>query len=332
MRTLIAFGFALGFPFALAACGGGSSSNTSGAGGTGGGTGSTSTSTSSSASTTTTSSAASSSASGAGGGSSAAAFKIEVFSSDPASTDVNSVLISGETDAVLVDTQFFLADANKVIELVNASGKTLKTVFLTHAHPDHYLGLDPIHTAFPNAEVVATQDVVDDLNKSGQATFDALKVQLGALIADKLFVPTVIAADSIELEGQKLTVIQLPEPGESAHAAALGVVNPNALIAGDVLYNNVHLVLSECASLGWLNNLATLKALGYGTFYPGHGAEAKAAIFNADAQYIKDVVPIMDAAATQDDAKAQIKQAYPAYQSDFLLNFSVGQYFTNCKK
>jgi glyoxylase-like metal-dependent hydrolase (beta-lactamase superfamily II) len=332
MRTFVTFGLALGFSsLALGACGG--TSNSSGAGGDGGGTTVSTTSTSGSTGSTSTSGApTSASGAGGGGGSAPAAFKIQVYSSAPTGPAVNSVLITGEKDAVLVDGQFFKADADKVVELVKASGKTLKTVFLTHAHPDHYLGLDPIHAAFPAAEVVATKDVVADFNQAAQGTFDALKAQLGAQIADKLFAPTALSGDSIELEGEKLKVIELPEPGESAHAAALGLVDPNALIAGDVLYNDIHLVLAECASQGWLNNLNTLKGLGYGTFYPGHGAEAKAAVFDADAHYIKDVVPIMDAAATEADAQAQIKQKYPAYQSDFLLGFSVQQYFAHCKK
>lgn len=330
MRTFAIFGFAFGFSLALGACSSesGSTDATSGAGGSNGVSGST---TSAASGSTSASSSSSSSTSGVGGGA-PAAFKVQVYASDPAGPDVNSVLVSGVTDAVLVDSQFFKADTDKVIELVKASGKTLKTVLLTHAHPDHYLGLDQLHTAFPNAQVVATKDVVDDFNKSAQGTLEFLKMQpFGAQVADKIFAPTALAGDTIDLEGQKLKVISLLKPGESAHAAALGIPNPNALIAGDLLYNNAHLVISECASQGWIENLTTVKALGYTTFYPGHGAEATAAVFDADAQYLKDAVPIMDKAATEDEAKAQIKAKYPDYQSDFLLGFSVGQYFANCK-
>jgi len=55
-------------------------------------------------------------------------------------------------------------------------------------------------------------------------------------------------------------------------------------------------------------------------------------VLDADAEYIKAVIPIMDAAATPADAKSAIKQKYAKYGSDFLLGFSVDNYFTTCKK
>ena len=56
-----------------------------------------------------------------------------------------------------------------------------------------------------------------------------------------------------------------------------------------------------------------------------HLRQTTMAVIDADAKYIQDVVPLMNAAATADAAKAEIKQKYPAYQSDFLLGFSAGK-------
>lgn len=53
---------------------------------------------------------------------------------------MNSYLVLGDKEALVVDGQFFKADATKVVDLIKASGKTLTAVFLTHAHPDHYYG------------------------------------------------------------------------------------------------------------------------------------------------------------------------------------------------
>jgi glyoxylase-like metal-dependent hydrolase (beta-lactamase superfamily II) len=334
MRTSSVFGMALGFSLALGAC---SDTGSSGATSNTGGAGSTGEPTTGSTGSGATGSTGSSSGSGSGSGSSSSGggfsgFKIAVYASDPAGPAVNSVLITGEKDAILVDGQFFSADATKVIDLVKASGKTLKTVVLTHAHPDHYLGLEPIHAAFPDAPVVATKDVVADFKKSAQGTLDFLKTMLGTQIPDKLVTLTELSGATIDLEGQALQVIELPNPGESEHSAAIGLSNPSALIAGDLIYNGIHLVLSECKSQGWLDNLTEIKKQSFTTIYPGHGAQTTMAVIDADAQYIQDVVPIMNAAATADAAKTEIKQKYPAYQSDFLLGFSVDQYFTNCKK
>ncbi len=322
--------FGLAFALTLvAACGGNettsSTTSTSSASGTGGAPATTSDSASASTSTST------SSAGGAGGGG-VADLTVQTYQSDVAGPAVDSHLILGSKEAVLVDGQFFKADAAKVIALVNASGKTLTTVFLTHAHPDHYLGLDPIHAAFPQAKVVTTAAVLAEFKAKSAATFMYLKTSFTDQIADALTTPEVLAGNTITIDGQALTVIEAPHAGESGSAAALALPGKKALIAGDVVYHDVHLVLGECAWQGWLDNLTAVKAMGFTTFYPGHGAKTDATTLDADAAYIKAVVPIMDGAATAADAKAAIKAKYPGYASDFLLGFSVDNYFAGCKK
>ena len=318
-----------GFTFALtlaAACGSSettsSTTSTSGSTGTDGVGGST-TSTSTSTSTGT-------SAGGSGGG--AAELTVQTYASDIAGPAVDSHLIVRSTEAVLVDGQFFKADALKVIDLVKASGKKLTTVFLTHAHPDHYLGLEPIHAAFPQAKVVTTAAVLKEFQTKAPGTFMYLKGMLTTQIADALATPEALAGNTILVDGQPVTVIEMAHAGESESAAVLALPGKKALIAGDLVYNDVHLVLSQCEWQGWLDNLTTLKGMGFEAIYPGHGAKADMSVFDADADYIKAVIPIMDAAATPADAKSAIKQKYAKYGSDFLLNFSVDGYFATCKK
>ncbi|MEO5725934.1 MAG: MBL fold metallo-hydrolase [Byssovorax sp.] len=326
MHAIKHFGFTFALTLAAAACGSSettssttSTSTSTGTDGVGGSTTSTSTSTSSGTS-----------AGGSGGG--AAELTVQTYASDIAGPAVDSHLIVGSTEAVLVDGQFFKADAVKVIDLVKASGKKLTTVFLTHAHPDHYLGLETIHAAFPQAKVVTTAAVLKEFQAKAPGTFMYLKGMLAAQIADALETPEALAGNTILVDGQALTVIEMAKAGESESAAVLALPGNKALIAGDLIYNDVHLVLSECGWQGWLDNLTTLKGMGFETIYPGHGAKADKTVFDADAEYIKAVIPLMNAAATPADAKAAIKQKYAKYGSDFLLNFSVDGYFTTCKK
>ena len=325
MHSMKRFGFTFALSLAAAACG--SSETTSST------TSTSSTSTGAGGEATTTSTGTGTSTSGSGGsGGGAAALVVQTYASDPAGPAVDSHLVLGSTEAVLVDGQFFKADAAKVIDLVKASGKTLTTVFLTHAHPDHYLGLDPIHAAFPQAKIVTTAAVLAEFKLKAPGTFTYLKGMLTDQIADALTTPEALTGTTILVDGQELTVVEAAHAGESGSAAGLALPGKKALIAGDLVYHDIHLVLAECEWQGWIDNLTALKGLGFETFYPGHGTKTDMAVLDADAEYIKAVIPIMNGAATAADAKAAIKQKYTTYGSDYLLGFSVDSYFTACKK
>jgi chaperonin GroEL (HSP60 family) len=53
-------------------------------------------------------------------------FNLDVFNASENSFGVASVIVSGKTDAVLIDAQFTLADAETVAQKIKTSGKTLK--------------------------------------------------------------------------------------------------------------------------------------------------------------------------------------------------------------
>src|SRR5215813_4323902 len=69
-------------------------------------------------------------------------------------------LIYGEVDAILVDTFLSVEHSKELVEWVAQSGKNLTTIYITHAHGDHFLGLKLLLDRFPNAKALATAPVV----------------------------------------------------------------------------------------------------------------------------------------------------------------------------
>src|SRR5437588_12261729 len=74
--------------------------------------------------------------------------------------DVNSTMISGQKDMIVIDPQFSLSEAHKLAAEILESKKTLTTIYITHPHPDHMFGLAVLHQAFPEAKIVALPQTV----------------------------------------------------------------------------------------------------------------------------------------------------------------------------
>ena len=53
--------------------------------------------------------------------------------------DVNSTMISGEHDMLVIDPQFSLSEAHKLAAKILESKKNLATIYVTHPRPDHGL-------------------------------------------------------------------------------------------------------------------------------------------------------------------------------------------------
>ena len=81
---------------------------------------------------------------------------LDVFNASENSFGVASVIISGKTDAVLIDAQFTLAEAETVAQKIKSSGKKLTTIYVSHGDPNFYFGLEIFKKYFPEVTVYAS--------------------------------------------------------------------------------------------------------------------------------------------------------------------------------
>lgn len=271
--------------------------------------------------------AASTSTSGGIGGS---VVEVQTHTS-PDGFGVNSHLVVGPTEAVLIDGQFFSAEAQKVVDLIKATNKTLTTVFLTHAHADHYIGMEVIRSAFPNAKFVTTASVLVDYDAKKDTTLASLQASFPGQVPDQVVTFTALEGTSIMVDEYPLELVEITTPGESGVAASLALKSMKWFIAGDLLYNQQHLWLAECNLVGWLANLDTLAGMGFESFYPGHGPQGGAIMINEDKKYLQDALPILDAALNPEEAIAYLNAAYPNWGGQASLHFGVQIHFENCK-
>jgi len=68
---------------------------------------------------------------------------------------ITSTLIFGEYDAVLVDAMGTVAEAKALADWVALHNRNLETIYITHAHFDHFYGLSILLDRFPAARAIA---------------------------------------------------------------------------------------------------------------------------------------------------------------------------------
>src|SRR5215469_16655883 len=86
----------------------------------------------------------------------------EAFDFDP----ITSTLIFGDHDAVLVDAMGTVAEAEALADWVGLHNRKLETIYITHAHFDHFYGLSILLNRFPGARAIATPKTVEAMQSS----------------------------------------------------------------------------------------------------------------------------------------------------------------------
>lgn len=236
-------------------------------------------------------------------------------------------LLMGETEAMLVDAAMTRADAEAILEMVRRSGKTLKYIFLTHAHPDHVLGGEVVHLAFRDARVIASPAVASHLSRTGHIMLNAMKKRYGDDIPDSFIVPRAHDEPTIELEGRTLQVLRMGS-GESRSAAALYIPDNQALVTGDAIYHQVHLWLVDLLFEQWRLNIASLRDAGpVKAVYPGHGEPGGPEMLDENLTYLNTFEQEAKQADGPEALKAAMVETFPDYRMERYLDNSIQAQF-----
>lgn len=184
-------------------------------------------------------------------------------------------LIYGQRDAILVDTFLSVQHSEELVDWVVESGKNLTTIYITHAHGDHFFGLKLLLDRFPKATAFATASSV--VGMRNQISPDFLRSfwepRFPGQVPSQLAVPEILKGDTLYLEREELRVIELGHT-DTANSTALHVPSIGLVISGDAVYNNTHPYLAECdekARSEWLRALDAIEALHPKAVVAGHG-------------------------------------------------------------
>ncbi|MBH5390298.1 MBL fold metallo-hydrolase [Bradyrhizobium sp. CNPSo 4019] len=230
----------------------------------------------------------------------------------------SSTLIYGEKDAVLVDTFLTIEQSQKLVDWVAASSKNLKAIYVTHGHGDHFFGLAPLLTRFPEAKAVATPEIVKSMREHlSPAWIDNFWRRLfPGEIPDRLLVAEPLGDDGLELEGHRLVPVNAGHT-DTERSTCLHVPSVDLLVGGDAVYNGIHPYLGETdrhSRLEWITKLDRLEALQPRAVIAGHKVPENGDdphIIGETRQYLRDFNRLDETTATARQLYDAMLALYP---------------------
>lgn len=252
----------------------------------------------------------------------------------------NSYILKGDQQIIVLDVLSSSTEAEKIIDKLNSEFLTPDIVLISHAHPDHFMGLYTLKQNFPSVKIrVANKGIKEDILKYVNYAASSEKVFL-----DENMFPknennnNGFDYDEIKILDEKilklsnsvsLSIMTSENPMEAAHMTMFMTTDGRMYFPGDLVYNEVFPWLGpgvDEVSVGhWQTELTKL----YSSMdenvivYPGHGEVGSKELLLSTNMYIDVFLNIVESIHTRSSAIALIKKIYPNYKGEFLLNRSI---------
>jgi hypothetical protein len=242
--------------------------------------------------------------------------KIHSYLSPADGFHVNTQMIEGPTAVVIFDGQLLLPYADEVASYVQALGKPVDRIILSHAHTDHWSGLQVLTERFPNARVFALDGVADQLRARGSARLDSFRPIYGDRIATKVTLPTETITEGLQrIDGITYDFKRFVDAESDLQLAAL-LPELKVLMAFDLVFSpNEHAFTLVNHFDHWMIILESLKALqGYDTITIGHDTPVTRSAIDSTISYVKRAKEIHGASADAKTYSESLKAAFPDLQ------------------
>jgi glyoxylase-like metal-dependent hydrolase (beta-lactamase superfamily II) len=250
---------------------------------------------------------------------------------------VNAYLVETRAAVVVVDATLGVSDGKRLRAHVDALGKPLAAVIITHSHPDHYGGVTSLLQG-ADVPVYAVAGVNEVIRRDDAAKEQILRPMFGEEWAAARTFPSrvVQGGERVSIADAVFSVTDLG-PSESPHDSMwqLEGDGPPQIFVGDLVYGHMHAFLADGFFDRWLINLerAARELPADATLFMGHGQPATGhAILRWQADYIRLFVDALRFAVTRaglqgdalaDAMTARMKEFLPGDDLLFLMRLSV---------
>ena len=253
---------------------------------------------------------------------------VKVYNAAGSSFNVNSTLVTGEKQAMVIDAGFTRADALRIAANVLDSGKQLTTIYVSQADPDYYFGVEILKEFFPQADVVTTPAVLEKLKPkvAGKVAFWGPK--MGANAPRTPVLPRALDGTTLTLEGQSIEI--RGTQGLLAHRPFAWIPSIKAVVGNIGVFGNLHVWTADTQTAAeraaWVAQLDEMAALQPALEVPGHmrsGTAVDASAIAFTKAYLQTFEKNLAVSKTSTELIGAMKQSYPQL-TDGAMSLDIG--------
>lgn len=222
--------------------------------------------------------------------------KREDFSFKNGGNIVNSAFVVTEEGVVVIDSGISRRYGEQQrVAIAKVTNKPILGVYLTHHHPDHFLG----NQAYMDTKIYAFAETKNSMNVEGEN----FRTNMYRLVGDWMRDTSIVLPTEI-LKPQTITIGKhvfefISVPGHTSSDLAIFEHTSGVLFTGDLVFYN-RAPTTPHANVGqWQKSLSALKQLPFKVLVPGHGPVAKDdAPINQTSDYLNWLVTTLKQAAS----------------------------------
>ena len=246
-----------------------------------------------------------------------------------------STLVFGASEAVLIDAQHIRSDVTALGDLIERTGRRLTTIYVTHGHADHWYGAGELVARFPGARLVATPPVVEYIHQAADVEAQQWAAMFGDRVVKPTAVPEALNSLTLELEGYELRVVEVGQ-GDIRPSTVVHIPAIEAVVAGDVVYNQIHAMLGLSGPRGWerwIQSVDAVEKLSPQMIVCGHKKPESSdrevdRILDETRSYISDFAAGAQSLGSAAELIGLMKSKYPDFGNNWTLHFSANSWFS----